>query len=101
MAKYKTVPLTVDAIQFTGANKANIQNIAGTRSVDPGGKYLVPNFDDADSWQPDRADKTVVAVINLNGEWKGVKIGDWLVRDSTGAISIYPDAVFKVSFVAA
>lgn len=95
MATHQSKPTYIDAAQFDGNNGLDLQAIAGTHAMDGAGHYLVPNFDYADYWWPDRQDKDYVAVLWTAQGWKGVKVGYWLCRLADGTLDTCTEDEFN------
>lgn len=77
LTRWRKRPVVVEAIQWTGANLAEVQQFAGSQFAD------VPPEDRAED--PER---TAEVWDKLHGTWVGVHDGQWVIRGVRG--EFYP-----------
>lgn len=87
MPIYKSKPVDIEAVRFTGKNFKEIQDFVGVREVEPG--WEICNFCPAGTyvaWD----DKDIVAEVydKLHSSWVGVKAGQYIIKGSKG--EFYP-----------
>lgn len=82
MAKFRRLPVEIEAVQFTGDNWAEMHDFTGhitvgDREVDffeaPGNPRFPFNEYDAQA-----------ALYHPNGEWQVIGAGDWIIRQAEG-----------------
>ena len=80
---YRSLPRSVEAVQFTIENKDRVFNsLTGQYAAD---------FEDG---------RPVLKVTTMHGEVAVVRIGDWVVKDATpGCYYPVKDDVFQTSYV--
>lgn len=81
--KYKRLPKTVEAVQFTEENKDKVFNsLTGQYAAD---------FEN---------DKPIIKVTTIHGEIAIVRLGDWIVKESKLGF-YYPikDDIFRAGYV--
>lgn len=85
-------PANVTAMQWTGANTADVRTFVGTREDgssrfalpgDPGGPFYVPSL-----WD------------DVAGEWAGVNPGDYIVEDAPGQYHPVGNSIFPSVYIA-
>ena len=90
MAKFRTKPFEIEAIQFTGDNEAEIQALTGTDKFN-----LVDPEDRTDD--PD----VVAQVLDiLHSTWVGVKVNQWIIKGSKGEFYPCDPEVFEAKYEA-
>jgi hypothetical protein len=86
--RYRKKPVIIEAIQWTGANLAAVQDFAGHGffgAVDPEDRAEDP-------------DRTAEVYDRLHGTWVGVYDGQWVIRGIQGELYPCADDVFAETY---
>lgn len=77
--RFRKRPVEIEAIQWTGANLADVRAFCGGSKFGP-----------CDADEPQRHDTTITAHVYdvLHESWVGVKTGQWVIRGVAG--ELYP-----------
>lgn len=87
MARFRTKPFEIEAVQFDGTNFEEVGLFVGHREVDP--EYKICNFQQAGTFQKWDSEEIVGEVYDkLHSTWVGVKEGQWIIKGSKG--EFYP-----------
>jgi hypothetical protein len=82
MAKFRTKPFEIDAVQFTGENYGEVLDFTGYRTVDG---YEIPLFCAAGTYAGwDDPDIFGEVYDKLHSSWVGVKADQWIIRGQKG-----------------
>lgn len=99
--KYRNIPLTVEAIQWTGKNEKEVEEFVGADNVKFTYKildgYSVREVDE----RPKHENDLCTSYANIKTTWDGYKTarqGDFIIKSSSGEISVYKQIVFVSHF---
>ena len=97
MTRYRVRNAFVDAVQWTGANEAEVTEFA---RADPRGSHFSV-LDDDDRAYCDDPDATAQLYEKPHSTWRLVKTGDWIVRGVTGLLFAVADDKFRQDYAPA
>lgn len=97
--RFKTKPVEVEAIQFTGDNFDVIRRWTGHHIAKSGDKWAIPNFCPIGTYvleTPEMIAEGIKAEVwdKLHYSWIGVKPGQWIVRGAKGEFYPCDDETF-------
>lgn len=86
MARFRTKPVEIEAVKFTGDNFDEILEFVGYRISD---NWIIPNFNPIGTFMLNDEDTkreglTAEVFDKLHHTWVGVKDGQWIIRGSKG-----------------
>jgi hypothetical protein len=97
--RFRTKPVEIKAIQWTGDNLKDVQDFVGSRKVDE--NWTIINFQLAGTyglWIHDdgSAMREITGEVfdTLHHSWIGVKTGQWIVRGVKGEVYPCDDETF-------
>jgi hypothetical protein len=99
MAKYKTKPFEVEAVQFTGDNWDEIQAFCGVRTAPWNPDVDIPNFAQSGTYAQWDDDNIVAEVFDyLHQTWVGVRANDYIIKGSREEFYPCDPIVFELKY---
>jgi hypothetical protein len=86
MARYRTKPFEINAIQFTGDNFDAVQRFCGEHCVDAHSGWWIENFQRAGTYRDWSGTPEIAAEVwdKLHHTWVGVRVNDFIIHGSEG-----------------
>lgn len=91
--RFKSRPVEIEAIQFTGNNVDEVLELMQDK---PEPHLLYFKLEGAGYWD----DPEIIANIydELHGMWIGVRAGEWIVREINGEFCLYDSEIFAQKY---